>query len=76
MILFAGIHTSDFLENIELMAKHFDIGAWSKEQKRLKQKSLELNSTIAELNEEISLKEQTVKHLKRKVSCRKDNIFK
>ena len=39
------------------MAKHFDIGAWSKEQKRLKQKSLELNNTIAELNEEISLKE-------------------
>ena len=58
------------------MAKHFDIGAWSKEQKRLKQKSLELNSTIAELNEEISSKEQTVKDLKRKVSCHEVNLFK
>ena len=52
------------------MAKHFDIGAWSEEQKRLKQKSLELNDTIAGLNEDISLKEQAIKDLKRKVSWR------
>ena len=52
------------------MAKHFDIGAWSKEQKRLKQKSLELNDTIAGLNEDISSKEQAIKYLKRKVSWR------
>ncbi|CAB4028532.1 Hypothetical predicted protein, partial [Paramuricea clavata] len=46
--------------------KHFDIGAWSKEQKRLKQKSLELNNTIAGLNEDIASKEQAIKDLKQK----------
>ena len=52
------------------MAKHFDIGEWSKQQKRLKQTSLELNDTIAGLNDDISSKEQAIKDLKRKVSWR------
>jgi predicted nucleic acid-binding Zn-ribbon protein len=52
------------------MAKHFDIGTWSKEHKQLKQKSLELNDTIAGLNEDISSKEKAIKDLKRKVGWR------
>ena len=52
------------------MAKHFDIGAWAKEQKRLRQTALEQNDAIAGLNEDISSKEQVIKDLKRKVSWR------
>jgi hypothetical protein len=50
------------------MPKHFNICAWSKEQKRLKQNAFEINDTTAVLNEDISSKEQAIKALIRKVS--------
>lgn len=46
---------------------HFDIGAWSREKKAKKQQIIEKNRTISELNEQISLKEQHIQELKRKV---------
>ena len=43
---------------------HFDIGAWAREKKQKKQEIVEKNSTIVNLNEEISSQESKIRDLK------------
>jgi DUF917 family protein len=51
------------------MAKstHFDIGAWAREKRKKKEKMVENNSTIVNLNKNINIQESKIKDLKRKV---------
>ena len=51
------------------MAKstHFDIGAWAREKRGKKEKMVENNSTIVNLNKNINIQESKIKDLKRKV---------
>ena len=51
------------------MAKstHFDIGAWAREKREKKEKMVENNSTIVNLNKNINIQESKIKDLKRKV---------
>ncbi len=48
---------------------HFDIGAWAREKKQKKEKIVENNSTIVNINKNIrhTLQESKIKDLKRKV---------
>ena len=45
---------------------HFDIGAWAKKKRKLKEKAIDDNRIISQLKQDISDKESTINELKRK----------